>query len=319
MSHQGAQRGWRSAGSARVAGLLALLLVAGGCQDSSTAVGTALYVTAEFDPVLQLTQLQVAGEVEGDGGAISPTLLPQTPERLLRSGETFRVLLPDAPDGAWATLRVEGRSSATPRAEGTTRARLRAGHEVDVTVRLTATSGPPDSGASCAPDCDGCCLEGQCVSTAFARCGANGQACAACDPDRASACAPEGFCACGTGSACTRPEVDRCVAGECRCGTGPACGLNETCLNGRCWCGTGGACGLGQACVGGECRCGEGNACDVGQACVNGRCGCTSESCANGCCSSGRCMPGTAQNQCGRGGAACQQCRRECTADQTCR
>ncbi|QSQ28407.1 hypothetical protein JY651_36555 [Pyxidicoccus parkwayensis] len=292
------------------------LLAASACQDSASASGTALYVTAEFDPPLQLTQLQVSGDVEGDGGTITPTLLPDTPERLLHSGETFRVLLPDAPDGAWATLRVEGRLSARPAAEGTARVRVHAGREVDVTVWLE----PTNSGtSSCTHDCEGCCQEGRCVSTAFTRCGANGGACEACDPDRASACAPEGFCACGTGSACTRPEVDRCVAGECRCGTGPACGPNEKCLNGRCWCGDGNACGLGQVCQGGECRCGDGNACDVGQACINGRCGCTADSCASGCCSGDKCMSGTTQNQCGKGGAACQQCRKECTADRVCK
>jgi hypothetical protein len=321
MIHEGSHEGRRHVRTARAVSLLAalFLLAASACQDAATAVGTALYVTAEFNPLLQLTQFQVSGTVEG-GDAISPALLPENPGRILQSGETFRVLLPDAPDGARVTLRLEGRSGTALAAQGTAEARLRAGREVDVRVRLEPSSSePPDSGTSCGPGCEGCCLEGQCVSTAFTRCGANGEACAACDPDRASACAPDGFCACGTGSACTRPEVDRCVAGECRCGTGAACGPNESCLNGRCWCGTGSACSLGQVCTDGECRCGDGNACDVGQACVNGKCGCTAESCASGCCSSGRCMPGTSQNQCGKGGAACQQCRKECTSDRVCK
>lgn len=305
-----------------------LLLAVSACQDASTAVGTALYVTAEFNPLLQLTQFKVSGRVEG-GGDITPALLPENPGRILQSGETFRVLLPDAPDGARVTLRLEGRSGASLAAEGTAQVEVRAGREVDVRVQLEPWSEVPDSGTpddggtdagvACGGDCDGCCLDGRCVTTSFTRCGANGEACTSCDPDRASACSPEGFCACGTGSACTRPEVDRCVAGECKCGAGAACGPNETCLNGRCWCGTGSACGLGQVCLDGACRCGNGPACGTGQACVNGRCECTPESCASGCCSGRTCLPGTAQNQCGKGGQTCQQCRKECTDEHVCK
>ncbi|MCP3136239.1 hypothetical protein [Pyxidicoccus xibeiensis] len=276
---------------------LLVLLAVSACQDAATAAGTALYVTTEFDPLLQLTQFRVTGDVD-DGSGIPSSLLPESAGRILESGETFRVLLPDATDGAQATLRLEGLSGTDVAAVGTATATVREGYEVDVSVELvpqsvdpdagTPDSGTPDSGTpdsgpgnSCLDCADGCCRNNACVPRTFMTCGVGGVACTACDPGRASACSPQGFCACGSGPACSGPGVDRCTNGECKCGSS-------------------GPCGPGQECVGGTCRC-------------------TPTSCPSGCCAGNTCEPGNEQSKCGTRGQACNQCRRSCEEDRTCK
>ncbi|WP_240359606.1 hypothetical protein [Pyxidicoccus trucidator] len=271
------------------------------CQDAATAAGTALYVTTEFDPLLQLTQLQVSGQVEG-GGELPGALLPENPGRILQSGETFRVLLPEAPDGARVTLRLQGRSGAALAAEGTAETQVRAGYEVDVRVALVpwsevpdsgtpdggdagtpdgGDSGTPDAGSFCMNCPDGCCRDGFCVPRTFQSCGVGGVGCTVCDGVRANACSALGTCTCGGNPACGGINVDRCDKGQCKCGGSSPCG--------------------------------------PGQACVDGRCRCTPGSCPNGCCSGDTCEPGNEESKCGTGGEACEKCRRECTAERTCR
>lgn len=63
------------------------------------------------------------------------------------------------------------------------------------------------------------------------------------------------------------------------------------------------ACGASDGC-GGACVTGS---CEQGQRCVSGSCQCDATSC-NGCCSGSSCEPGTAQDACGQGGAACRVC-----------
>ncbi len=294
----------RSTGVALVLAALAVL-TASACQDAAKAAGTALYVTAEFDPLLQLTQLRVSGEVE-DGGDIPPALLPENPGRILQSGETFRVLLPEAPDGAHVALRLEGLSGTALAALGTVEAEVREGYEVDVQVRLapwsaptdsgtpdsgtpdsgtpdsgTPDSGTPDAGSFCMNCPDGCCRDGFCVPRTFQSCGVGGVDCTVCDGARANACSALGTCTCGGGPACTGANVDRCDDGQCKCGGSGPCG--------------------------------------AGKECVNGACRCTPGSCPNGCCVGDTCEPGNEQSKCGRGGGACQQCRKECTAERVCK
>ncbi|MBZ4422946.1 hypothetical protein K8638_41565 [Myxococcus sp. RHST-1-4] len=265
------------------------LLAASACQDAARAAGTALYVTTEFDPLLQLTQFRMSGRV--DGGDLRPALLPEHPGRILQSGETFRVLLPDAPDGARVTLRLEGMRGSELAALGTVDAAVREGYEVDVQVRLapwperpdagTPDSGTPDASTFCVSCPDGCCRNGYCVPRTFQSCGVGGVDCTVCDGARANACSALGTCTCGGGPACTGTHVDRCADGQCKCGgSGP--------------------CGAGQECVNGECRC-------------------TPGSCPDGCCVGSTCEPGNEQSKCGTAGQACQQCRRECTAERVCR
>jgi len=298
MTHEGGQKNGRHVGSPGVRvvlGVLAVLavLATSGCQDAAKAAGTALYVTADFDPLLQLTQFEVAGQVEG-GDDIPSTLLPENPGRILQSGETFRVLLPEAPDGARVTLRLKGRSGVSLAAEGTQEAQVRAGYEVDVRVELVPWSEVPDGGgtdagtrdagnpgSACANCPEGCCRNGLCVPRTFQSCGVGGADCTVCNADRANACSTRGSCTCGGNPVCSGTNVDRCDNGQCKCGSSGPCG--------------------------------------EGKACVNGQCRCTSSSCPNGCCSGDTCEPGNTQAKCGTGGEACQQCRKDCTSARVCR
>ena len=301
MTHEGKQKAGRPVGSLGVRVVLAVLavLATSGCEDVAKEVGTALYVTAEFDSQLQLTQFQVAGQVE-DGDDIPSTLLPENPGRTLQSGETFRVLLPEAPDGAQVTLRLKGLSGVSLAAEGTTKAQVRAGYEVDVRVELVpwsevpdgvgtdagtdagTDSGTPDAGNSCTNCPDGCCRDGFCVPRTFQSCGVGGVACTVCNSSRANACSALGTCTCGSNLACSGINVDRCDNGQCKCGSGGPCG--------------------------------------PGQECKNGQCRCTSSSC-NGCCAGDTCEPGNTKAKCGKGGEACEQCRnnKECNPGRVCR
>ncbi len=296
------RQGRRAPGKARW--LVGMLLwgwacVLGACRDPAAASGTALYVTAEFDSTLLLTQLEASATVPGDV-PVGPSRLPELPDRFLRSGETFRVLLPSAPDEALAELRVQGLRDGVAVASGAGTVQVRAGYEVDVTVRLLPPSaeppdgghpsddggtpdgggggGPPDAGF-CANCRDGCCMGGLCTDSTFNTCGTGGITCRQCDAVTTNVCLPQGVCGCGDGPACTWPQVDQCAGGQCKCGGG-------------------GACGAGQVCVGGQCRC-------------------TPESC-NGCCSGNVCMPGSARDFCGKAGQACRDCRKRCNADGTC-
>ncbi|RKH55977.1 hypothetical protein [Corallococcus llansteffanensis] len=268
-------------------GLLTLVALAS-CRDPAAAAGTALYVTTEFEPALNLTQLRVSGTVAG-GMDVPTTMLPETAERALQSGESFRVLLHDAADGAQATVRVEGLRDGAVLATGEATATVRDGYEVEVTVRLssdplpdggTGDGGTPDAGPGtfCLGCRDGCCRDGVCADRTARTCGVGGVAC----------------------SDCTEQKADTCTAqGTCACGNGPACGKNAS------------------LCFGGQCRCGLGNACGPGLACVSGQCRCDPSTCA-GCCMNNACVIGTDKNECGKSGQACKKCDKKCNPDGSC-
>jgi len=62
-------------------------------------------------------------------------------------------------------------------------------------------------------------------------------------------------------------------------------------------------------------------ACPAGQVCQAGTCTCTAQSCGSGCCQADACFPGTADDHCGGGGAACSDClaqSQSCGAQQSC-
>jgi hypothetical protein len=237
----------------------------GACRDP----GTALYVTIEFPPTLLMDQLLVSGRV--DGSSVGPHLLPEHPNRFLSNRETFRVLMPSAPDGAHAELHVEGLREGTRVARGTSVTEIQEGREVDVFVRLELAPPVMGDGGFCPSCAAGCCMGGICTASTFNTCGTGGIACTTCDPHRADSCAPAGFCACGQGPACDALAADRCEGGQCKCGGSGPCGF--------------------------------------GQECVSGQCVCTSRSC-RGCCSGSTCEPGTEQSKCGSGGVACRKCTR---------
>ncbi|NOK32991.1 hypothetical protein HMI49_07250 [Corallococcus exercitus] len=264
-------------------GLLTLVTLAA-CRDPAAASGTALFVTTEFEPSLNLTRLRVSGAV-ADGHAVPTTLLPEDSSRELQSGETFRVLLDGAADGTQATVHVEGlRDDATVVASGEATASVRDGYEVEVTVRLT--SGPaPDGGTDggtntfCLDCADGCCREGICTARTFRTCGVGGVACESCDVQRTDTCTARGTCGCGIGPACSGNNADRCLGGKCVCGSGNACG--------------------------------------PGLACINGLCRCDPSTCG-GCCAGNSCIQTPDKNQCGKGGVACKKCDKKCNPDGTC-
>ncbi len=200
------------------------------CRDPAAASGTALFVTTEFESSLNLDRLRVSATAEG--ASVPTTLLPQDSSRALQSGETFRVLLDGAVDGTQATVRVEGlRGDTAGVAAGEATATVRAGYEVEVTVRLTATP----TGTFCLDCPDGCCREGVCTARTFRSCGVGGVACELCDDTRADTCTGRGTCGCGDGPACGA-NTDRCAMGRCFCGLGNACGPGLACINGFCRC-----------------------------------------------------------------------------------
>lgn len=258
----------------------AVLLLLSACRDPAKASGTALYVTADFDPSLLLTQVRVWCSVEG-GQEVGPQVLPEQPQRLLNSGETLRVLLGDAANGVQAQVTMEGLSNNTVVARGVGSAQVRDGYEVEVSLHLdpVPADGADGGGDSFCMGCNGCCQQGHCTSSTFNTCGTGGVACVACDPTLAGGCDSRGVCVCGVNPACSPVTSDRCVLGVCRCGNGPACA--------------------------------------AGQACVNGACVCNPSSCSSGCCSGNSCEPGTAKDKCGKGGAACVKCNK-CNPDGTC-
>jgi len=268
----GAHAGWR--------GVLALVCAAwvGACREPP---GTSLYITTEFEPTLLITQVRVGGSVDG-GLPFGPQVLPEHPERLLHSGETLRILLEEAPNGALATVYVEGLSNKGMVARGEGIAQIRDGHEVDLAIRLEPASlppPPPTDGGFCV-GCEGCCIQGRCTPSTFNTCGTGGISCVTCDPARTDTCDARGVCVCGTGPACSELSADRCVGGQCMCGGGPACA--------------------------------------PGQECVDGTCRCTPNSCSGCCTANNVCAPGNTKEQCGRGGAACRKCNKNCNPDRTC-
>ena len=99
--------------------------------------------------------------------------------------------------------------------------------------------------------------------------------------------------------------------------TGRPCRKDGQCCSGRCKQGTCAGCPNGRMACGGACvnpnndpkNCGKCNRrCAAGQACVDGVCQCGGASCPDGCCDGATCQTGTANDHCGRGGAACVAC-----------
>ncbi|RYZ36148.1 MAG: hypothetical protein EOO71_32900 [Myxococcaceae bacterium] len=200
------------------------------CRDPAAAAGTALFVTTEFEPSLNLNQLRVSGTVAG-GMDVPASLIPEAADRTLQNGETFRVLLSDAAGGAQATVRVEGLRNGAVLATGEASATVRDGYEVEVTVKLAGGN------ATFCMDCkDGCCRDGVCTSRTSRTCGSGGVACTDCTDNKADTCTPQGTCGCGPGPACG-PNAGACFAGRCICGLGPACGPGLACSSkGQCVC-----------------------------------------------------------------------------------
>jgi hypothetical protein len=265
-SDTAARRGWKL--------VLVCAVLLGACRTPDTASGTALYVTTEFDPTLLLTQVRVWGTVEGQ--PFGPHVLPEQPTRLLSSGETLRVLLEDAANGAQAKVYMEGLRDSGVVARGEGSAQIRDGYEVAVTLRLE----PPTSDTFCL-GCAGCCKDGVCTDASQESCGTGGNACVTCDPRRTDTCDGRGVCVCGSNPACSELTVDRCMGGQCKCGSSGPCGQGQECVDGTCRCTTNSCAGCcsGNTCEPGNTKdkCGKGGEvcrkcnknCNADRACIN--------------------------------------------------
>ncbi len=249
-----------------------LVLGATACTDPLTLNGTSLFVTAQYDAGLPITQLFVAGRLPAGSDLFTPSYRPDDAGSVLASPQTVVVLLQSGFGGDTVTVDIAGYSATGDAvALGSAQGVIKEGYQVPIVVPLTPPevivqlpdggSGSGDGGVK-PSDCsctDSCCIHfgagvGQCVkgfSTDLAKffCGASGATCLGCDPLTA----------------------DQCTAGKgCTCGTGSACGS--------------------------------------GLLCHDGRCVCAPETCPGCCSAEGTCLAGTDKSACGSGGLQCDTC-----------
>ena len=187
-----------------VVGLGAFALAAG-CGRAGAP--TALAVRVTFEPPLAPTQLSIT--VAGtDGAVLGPVTLPEVPQSAaLSSGQTARLLVPDALAQQRAQVRVAGLAEGRLLAQGAAAAQPRLGEDVEVTVALSESFFE----GGC-PACDGGPPATACVGSCDAL--ADAGSCGPCDPMVADACVG-GSCQCGEHAACAVGQ--QCVDGECRC------------------------------------------------------------------------------------------------------
>jgi hypothetical protein len=175
---------------------------------------------------------------------------------------------------------------------------------------------------------DGCCnSQGNCIEQSTkSTCGIHGEACTPCGSNEECVA---GKCTCTVNSCSGCCEGNQCKPGDRNdlCGEGgqscQICSATDQCVNGVCsntcsWstCPTG-------CCLGGVCQVGLGHeacgvngyaceGCDLEEDCIKGTCNlplvCNATSCGSGCCVDGFCLPGTAQQTCGRQGDVCTKC-----------
>jgi hypothetical protein len=249
-----------------------LMLGATACTDPLTLNSTALFVTAEYDAGLPITQLFFAGRLPAGSDLFTPAYRPEDAGNVLPSPQSVVVLLQSGFGGDVVTVDIAGYSATGDTvALGSATATIKEGYQVSITVPLAPPevivplpdggSGSGDGGmmssdCSCA---DSCCIHfgaslGQCVkgfSPDLAKyfCGASGTTCLGCDPLTADQCTNGKGCTCGTGSAC----VD-------------------------------------------------------GLTCYEGHCVCSPLSCPGCCTAAGACVAGTDKDACGTGGLQCDVC-----------
>ena len=119
-------------------------------------------------------------------------------------------------------------------------------------------------------------------------------------------------CSCDAGccfsdGGCARPVVVPLTADAGSTVSVSLCGQNRQTCDALC------AFPLANVCVNGGCRCGTNNPCNPGEWCVSSGtttlCVCGVGTGCNGCCLNGlTCLPGTADDSCGRAGYACVNC-----------
>lgn len=288
--------------------LLALLGCAA-CRDPASLSGTALLITTDSSEVV-VDQLVYEVALEGRA-VLEPTRRPVTPGAALPSMTVVRVLLADALAGQTPEVTVTGLLAGATVGVGRGTVAVARGVERALTVRLS----PP------AMTCAGCrASSGACVSpVSTGACGANGEACVACDLRLADQCSATGQCACGAGAPCSLGlGADHCEAGQCRCGLGPSCTAGQECLAQTCQCTPASCAGC---CVGATCittpspaACGTGGRACLdcgGTPCTAGQCAmtaCNPTTCPTGCCVGATCVVEPTAQACGTGGRACESC-----------
>ena len=195
-------------------------------------------------------------------------------------------------------------------------------------------------GHLCVPACDatscetGCCDDsGFCATgTGAQSCGSSGM-CVDCSTASIGKACVNGTCGCNTTSDCPTGRACNLATKTCTttCSASQACN-GGCCNNGTCTTGSStSTCGYnglacdncavstdGDSCMSGPSgyHCGCTSAvwdCPVGKACNPTTRQCTSDCsasspCHGGCCSAGRCAPGTATNACGEDGSTCDSC-----------
>lgn len=215
---------------------------------------------------------------ERDGlEAFATTQRPEVLDASLSGPQTFRVVFPDG--AALQSIRVEvvaldEKGASVGFGEG--EARLSLGQDVEVEVRVE----PPlviDAGQ---PPRDAGFDAGQIVSCA-------------CD---GGCCGPDGGCFAPVPFSYGKYNMAFAPCGQNGYTCDRLCNPAEAnlCINNGCSCGGQAPCGPGEVCQifdGGAARC----ICDEGTGCL-------------GCCSANRCLPGEANNACGRTGLPCANC-----------
>lgn len=125
------------------------------CRDSSTAAGTALFVSVEFEANVQVTQLRFSASIP-DRSVLMQVVRPEIAGAALSSPQTLRIRLPDGVAGELVTISVGGLQDGRLVASGDGQAVARQGVEVDLTVVLEAHAGVDggqrDGGRECVVD-----------------------------------------------------------------------------------------------------------------------------------------------------------------------
>src|SRR5690349_875966 len=93
----------------RLTRLVAVALVAGGCQGSLVrSDSTGIELTVRFDGEAGIDQLALAGFDDGGDDAFVPGRLPETPVPLTSGEVTGTLLVDEALDGREIVVRVDG-------------------------------------------------------------------------------------------------------------------------------------------------------------------------------------------------------------------
>lgn len=294
------------------------LLTFAACSDTSPT----LLLIVEDPQAVAPTQLRIQIALEG-AEALSTTR-PEAPGAPLTSGQSLRVLLPDAAIGATVEVSVEALRDGAVHGQAQGAFRPTPGEELVGRVTLRGVEASACTPESCP---DGCCQDGVCREAALATCGLGGDACVACDPAQADACTA-GACRCGSDAPCAAGQT--CTDGTCVSDAPTKCTSASDCAGltspGQCHAQVaecvGEVCSFAPAAAGSACDDGNGcnnpDACDGAGACVGAQIECATP--PNTACfasSPGTCLSGVCHYQQLEAGTACSN-GNACTKNEVC-